>query len=65
MRRLTKRLQAGKRARIKVRLTRRGRRALVRGLERHRRAKVRIGIRARDGAGHRSALVHRTIRVRR
>jgi glucose/arabinose dehydrogenase len=65
MRRLTRRLRADRRTRIKVRLTRAGRRALVRRLRHHRGAKVRIGIRARDGAGHRSALVHHTVRVRR
>jgi hypothetical protein len=65
MRRLSKRLTAGRRTRIKVRLSRAGRRGLVRGLRRHRRAKVRIGIRARDGAGHASKLVRSTVRVRR
>jgi hypothetical protein len=65
MRRLKKRLAAGKRTRIRVRLSRRGRRALALGLRHHRRAKVRIGIRARDGSGHSLALVRRTVRVRR
>jgi hypothetical protein len=31
----------------------------------HRRAKARIGIRARDGSGHSLALVKLTVRVRR
>jgi len=65
MRRLTRRVQAGKRARIKVRLSRAGRRALVRRLRHHRRARVRIGLRARDAAGNRSPLVRHTVRVRR
>jgi hypothetical protein len=65
MRRTGKRLAAGKRSRIKVKLSHRGRRGLALGLKRHRRAKVRIGIRARDGSGHTLALVKLTVRVRR
>jgi glucose/arabinose dehydrogenase len=53
--------------RIKVRLTRRGLRALRRCArrERLRRASVRLNLRATDSAGLRSPLLRRTVRVRR
>jgi glucose/arabinose dehydrogenase len=53
------------RARIKVRLTPRARRALRRALREGRRASVRIGLRARDAAGNRSQLVRARVRVLR
>jgi glucose/arabinose dehydrogenase len=57
--------QVTRSTRIKVRLTRRGTRALRGALRRKRRASVRIGLRATDRAGNRSRLVRATIRVRR
>jgi glucose/arabinose dehydrogenase len=55
---------AGQRVRMKVKLTRRSRRALKKAV-RHRHSWVRVGLRAGDGAGNRSKLVHRRVRVRR
>jgi hypothetical protein len=59
--------QAQRRVRLKVRLTKRGRRALRRCARRGRlgRASVRINLRATDGAGLRSPRVTRVVRVRR
>jgi glucose/arabinose dehydrogenase len=59
--------QVTQRVRLKVRLTKRGRRALRRCARRGnlRRASVRVNLRATDGAGLRSPLVRRTVRVRR
>jgi glucose/arabinose dehydrogenase len=59
--------QAAPRTRLKVRLTRRGRRALRRAARqgRLRRASVRVRLRATDLAGNRSPLARHTIRVRR
>jgi glucose/arabinose dehydrogenase len=59
--------QAQRRVRLKVVLTKRGRRALRRCARRGRlrRASVRINLRATDGAGLRSPRVSRVVRVRR
>jgi hypothetical protein len=56
---------AGRRLKLRARLSRGQRRALRRALRRHRRVRVRVALRARDGAGNRSRLVHRRVRVRR
>jgi hypothetical protein len=65
MRRTVQGAQATRRHRVKVRLTRRGRRALRSALEEGRRARLRVGLRARDTAGNRSALQRFTVGVRR
>jgi glucose/arabinose dehydrogenase len=65
LRKTTKRAGAHKRIKLRVRLSKRASRAIRRALRRHRRAKVKIGLRARDGAHNRSVLFHRTVRVRR
>jgi hypothetical protein len=67
MRPLGRAAQAHRRVRLKVRLTRRGRRALRRCIRRGRvrRASVRLSFRATDNAGLRSPRVRRTVRVRR
>jgi hypothetical protein len=59
--------QVARPARLKARLTRRGRRALRRAVRagRVRRARVGLRMRATDQAGNRSPLVRRTVRVRR
>jgi glucose/arabinose dehydrogenase len=53
------------RTRLKVRLRRRSARILRRALANGRHPRVQIRLRARDAAGNRSALVRRTVRVRR
>ena len=58
-------VQADARTRLRVRLTRHGVRVLRRALRRGRRASVRLSLRATDAAGNRSALLRRTVRVRR
>ncbi|HZG48747.1 MAG TPA: hypothetical protein VEY90_04440, partial [Thermoleophilaceae bacterium] len=63
MRPASRALAAQTRARLRVRLTRRGVRVLRRSLQRGRRASVLLRLRATDGAGNRSALVRRTVRV--
>jgi glucose/arabinose dehydrogenase len=67
MRRVDRAAQVGRRVRLKVPLTRTGRRVLRRAARRDRlrRASVRVGLRATDAAGLRSPLVRRTVRVRR
>lgn len=67
MRRLGRAAQVGRRVRLKVRLTKRGRRALRRCARRDRlrRASVRLNLRATDATGLRSPRVRRTVRVRR
>jgi glucose/arabinose dehydrogenase len=57
--------QSGRRRRIEVRLTKRGRRALRRALKRGRKPSVQLNLRARDAAGNRSPLARRGVRVRR
>ena len=65
LRRVSRSVAAGKRVRVKVRLTKRGTKALRRSLANGRRPKVRIGLRARDAAGNPSLLTRRTVRVKR
>ena len=67
MRRAAGPAQVRRRARFKVRLSRKGRRALRRAVRRGkvRRASVRIAVRATDVAGNRSTLVRHRVRVRR
>jgi hypothetical protein len=57
--------QPSPRTRLKVRLRRRSARLLRRALANGHRPRVRVRLRARDAAGNRSALVLRTVRVRR
>jgi hypothetical protein len=57
--------QPSPRTRLKVRLRRRSARLLRRALANGRRPRVEVRLRARDAAGNRSALVRRTVRVRR
>ena len=57
--------QPSPRTRLKVRLRRRSARILRRALANGRRPRVQVRLRARDAAGNRSALVRRTVRVRR
>jgi hypothetical protein len=59
--------QVARRARLKVGLTRRGRRALRRAARKGRlgRVRVRVRLRATDLAGNRSPLVRHTVRVKR
>jgi hypothetical protein len=65
LRKTAKRAAAHKRIKLRVRLTRRSSRALRRALKHHRRARVRVALRARDAAGNRSLLLARRLRVRR
>ena len=67
MRPLARAAQARDRVRLKVRLTKRGRRALRRCARRGRlrRASVRLNLRATDAAGLGSLPVRRTVRVMR
>jgi hypothetical protein len=57
--------QVSPRTRLKVRLRRRSARVLRRALANGRRPRVQVRLRARDAAGNRSALVRRSVRVRR
>ena len=57
--------QPSPRTRLKVRLRRRAVRLLRRALANGRRPRVQVRLRARDAAGNRSALVRRSLRVRR
>jgi hypothetical protein len=63
LRRTVQGAQATRRHRVKVRLTRRGRRALQAALAEGRAARLRVGLRARDAAGNRSALTRFTVRA--
>ena len=56
---------AGQRVRLKVKLTRRSRRAARRALKRGRHPTVLVGLRARDAGGNRSKLIRRRVAVRR
>jgi glucose/arabinose dehydrogenase len=56
---------AGRRARLLVRVGPRGRRLLRRALHHHRHPRVVLRLRGTDAAGNRSALVRRSVRVRR
>jgi glucose/arabinose dehydrogenase len=55
---------AGKRYRLKLRLSRKGRRVVARALRRGRRVRVRVNLHGRDGAGN-LAVARRTVRARR
>ena len=57
--------QPSPRTRLKVRLRKRSARMLRRALANGRRPRVQVRLRARDAAGNRSALVRRSVRVRR
>lgn len=65
LRKVTRRVAAHRRLKLRVRLTRRSSRALRRALRLHRRATVRVALRARDRAGNRSRLVRARVRVLR
>ena len=65
LRRTSVRAQAAPRKRLKIGLKKRSVRVLRRALADGRRPRVRIRLRARDAAGNRSALVRRSLRVRR
>ena len=65
LRSLRRPVAAGKRMRLKVKLTRRSRVALRRVLRRGGHPYVRVGLRARDRAGNRSKLVRRRVALRR
>jgi glucose/arabinose dehydrogenase len=65
LRRVSTPLAAGRRTRVAVRLRPRQRRLLRRALRHHRHPRVALRLRGRDGAGNRSALVRRGVRVRR
>lgn len=60
----TRPVRAAKLVRVKPRLTRRATRALRRALDAGKRPRVRLVLRARDGAGNRSRRVHRTVLVK-
>jgi glucose/arabinose dehydrogenase len=65
LRRTTVRAHASVRKRLKVRPTKRSARMLRRALAHGRHPRVQVRLRARDTAGNRSALVRRSLRVRR
>lgn len=65
LRRVRRPLVANRRTRVAVRLRPRQRRLLRRALRHHRHPRVALRLRARDAAGNRSALVRRSVRVRR
>ena len=65
LRRVGKSLDGVHRARMKVLLSTKGRRALKKALKRRSNASVRVNLRARDATGNRSPLAAKTIRVRR
>jgi len=65
LRKASKPAAAHHRIKLRVRLTMRASRALRRALERRRRARVKVALRARDAAGNRSLLIRRSVRVRR
>jgi len=58
-------VKANRRTRVKVLVSAKGRRALKRALKSHRKASVRVNLRARDATGNRSPLARRTVLVRR
>ncbi|MEA2332583.1 MAG: hypothetical protein QOH58_2721 [Thermoleophilaceae bacterium] len=65
LRRVGKAVRADRRTRLKVELTRDGRRALKKALKRKRAVRLRVNLRARDATGNRSPLARRTVLVRR
>jgi glucose/arabinose dehydrogenase len=65
LRRVGKTVDGVHRARVKVLLTAKARRALKKALKRHRKASVRLNLRARDATGNRSPLAIKTVYVKR
>ena len=65
LRRVRRTAAAGKRVRLRARLTKRSRRALRKALTDGTQARVDIGARATDAAGNRTSLRRVTVRVRR
>jgi glucose/arabinose dehydrogenase len=65
LRRVRKLVPANTRARLKVPLGSKARRAIAQGRKRHRKIRVDLTLRARDGAGNRSTLVTQIVRVKR
>jgi glucose/arabinose dehydrogenase len=65
LRHVTGKARPSPRKRLKVRLRRRSARLLRNALADGRRPRVQLRLRARDGAGNRSALLRRSLRVRR
>ena len=65
LRRVQKLQPANKRARLKVPLGAKARRAIVRGLKRHRGVRVEVTLRARDATGNSSRLLRKNVRLRR
>jgi glucose/arabinose dehydrogenase len=65
LRRVQRLQPANKRARLKVPLGAKARRAIVRGLRRHRGIRVEVTLRARDATGNSSRLVRKNVRLRR
>jgi hypothetical protein len=63
--RTTRTIAAHHRGKLRARLTRRAPRALRGARPSHRRARVGVALRARDGSGNRSRLIRGTVRVRR
>jgi glucose/arabinose dehydrogenase len=63
LRRVGKAADGVHRARVRVLLTTRTRRALKRALNRHRKVSVRVNLRARDATGNRSPLARKPVRV--
>ncbi|MBA3261263.1 MAG: PQQ-dependent sugar dehydrogenase [Thermoleophilaceae bacterium] len=65
LRRVGKAVDGVHRARVKVLLTTKTRRALKKALKRHRQPVVTVNLRARDATGNRSPLASKTVRVTR
>jgi hypothetical protein len=65
LRRVQKLQPANKRARLKVPLGAKARRAIVRGRARHRGVRVEVTLRARDATGNRSRLLRKSVRLGR
>jgi glucose/arabinose dehydrogenase len=65
LRRANKLVPNGKRARLRVVVGPKARKLLARALKRHRHPTVRVNVRAIDGAGNRSALAARSLRISR
>jgi hypothetical protein len=63
LRRTSKRVEAGRTVRLKPRLTQSGKTALRTALDAGHQPRVTLRVRARDGAGHVSALVRRSVRA--
>jgi glucose/arabinose dehydrogenase len=65
LRHATQSTTAGRRVKMKARLSRRGSRALRRALRRHHKVGIVVGLRGRDATGNRSRLTRSRVRVRR